>query len=214
MIDVTAQINAVERRVGTRTWQAGEARVVTISQTYPTDVADLWDACTNRDRIPRWFLPVTGDLTVGGAFQLEGNAGGTVLTCDPPRTFTATWECNGQVSWIELRILDAGDGSARLELDHIASRDDDEFWAQYGPSAVGMGWDGALLGLAIHTSTGEAIDPSFGPQWTVSEEGRRFTRESGAAWCAADIAGGTDPGQARAASARCIAAYLGVDENG
>ena len=53
MIDVAAQINAVERRVGTRTWQAGEARVVTISQTYPTDVADLWDACTNRDRIPR-----------------------------------------------------------------------------------------------------------------------------------------------------------------
>lgn len=45
----------------------------------------------------------------------------------------------------------------------------------------------------------------------MSEEGRRFTRESGAAWCAADIAGGTDPEQARAASARCIAAYLGAE---
>lgn len=213
MIDVTTQINAVQRTVGTRTWQAGEVRVVTVAQRYPTDAADLWDACTNKERIPRWFLPVTGELAVGGTFQLEGNAGGTVQTCEPPRTFTATWECNGQMSWIELRIIAEGSEAARLELDHIAPTDDDEFWAQYGPSAVGMGWDGALLGLAIHTSTGQDIDPSFGPRWTVSEDGRRFTRESGAAWYAADIAGGADPAQARAASDRCIAAYLGSDEN-
>jgi len=83
MIDVTAQINAVQRTVGTRTWQAGEVRVVTISQTYPTDGADLWDACTNRERIPRWFLPITGDLVVGGTFQIEGNAGGTVFDAAP-----------------------------------------------------------------------------------------------------------------------------------
>jgi uncharacterized protein YndB with AHSA1/START domain len=168
MIDVTTQINAVQRTVGTRTWQAGEVRVVTVRQSYPTDAADLWDACTNPERIPRWFLPISGELEVGGTYQLEGNAGGTVQTCDPPHAFTATWECNGQVSWIEVRILDDGPGTARLELDHIAPACDDEFWARYGPSSVGMGWDGALLGLAIHTSTGRAIDPSFGPQWGAS----------------------------------------------
>ena len=33
MIDVTAQINAVERRVGTRTWQAGEATAEALLET-------------------------------------------------------------------------------------------------------------------------------------------------------------------------------------
>jgi len=44
MIDVDKQINAVRRTVGGRTLEAGEARVVTISQSYATDAADLWDA--------------------------------------------------------------------------------------------------------------------------------------------------------------------------
>ena len=90
MIDVDEHINAVERTVGRRTLAAGEARTVTIRRTYAADQADVWDACTNPDRIPRWFLPVTGDLQVGGRYQLEGNAGGTVETCDPPDGFTAT----------------------------------------------------------------------------------------------------------------------------
>ena len=59
----------------------------------------------------------------------------------------------------------------------------------------------------------QAIDPSFGPRWTASDDGRRFTRESGAAWCAADIAAGADPDQARAEARRCIAVYLGEEEN-
>ncbi|MGA6219863.1 hypothetical protein ACPESV_05930 [Streptomyces umbrinus] len=62
MIDVTHQINAVRRRVGSRVIEAGEGHVVTLSQTYDTTVEDLWDACTNPERIPRWFLPVTGDF--------------------------------------------------------------------------------------------------------------------------------------------------------
>jgi hypothetical protein len=48
MIDVNHQINAVRRAVGTRVLEAGEARVVTVSQSYPTDAADLWDACTDK----------------------------------------------------------------------------------------------------------------------------------------------------------------------
>src|SRR4028119_1712072 len=83
MTDVAAQINAVRRHVGNRVLEAGEARTLTISQTYDASVEDLWDACTNAERIPRWFLPVTGDLEVGGRYQLEGNAGGEVVGCDP-----------------------------------------------------------------------------------------------------------------------------------
>ena len=68
MIDVQHQLNEVRRSVGRTTFEAREARVVSVSQTYPTDAADLWDACTNIERIPRWFLPITGDLQVGGRF--------------------------------------------------------------------------------------------------------------------------------------------------
>src|SRR6266513_248978 len=105
MIDVTQQIYAVRRRVGTRVLEAGEARVVTISQAYRADLEDVWDACTNPERIPRWFLPVSGELKLGGRYQLEGNAGGTVERCEPPHGFAATWEYGGEVSWIEVRSL-------------------------------------------------------------------------------------------------------------
>jgi hypothetical protein len=30
-------------------------------------------------------MPISGELRVGGSFQLEGNAGGEILTCEPPR---------------------------------------------------------------------------------------------------------------------------------
>ena len=62
MIDVTEQISAVRREVGGRVLAAGEARVITVSRSYPAELADVWDACTNPERIPRWFLPVAGDL--------------------------------------------------------------------------------------------------------------------------------------------------------
>ena len=93
MIDVKHQINEVRREVGAKVLEAGEARVVTISQTYEGSLHDVWDACINPERIPRWFLPVSGDLRLGGHYQLEGNAGGKRSTawpgtCWPPNS---TW---------------------------------------------------------------------------------------------------------------------------
>jgi len=90
---------------------------------------------------------------------------------------------------------------------------DDEIWRQFGPGAVGMGWDSMLLGLALHLSTGEAIDPSFGQQWVGTADGRRFMTLSGEAWHAVNVAFGTDPAAARAMTDRCVAAYLGEEQN-
>ncbi|HWI02255.1 MAG TPA: SRPBCC domain-containing protein, partial [Acidimicrobiales bacterium] len=90
MIDVVHTINAVQRQVGSRVLESGEARTTTVSRTYDAGLDDLWDACTNPERIPRWFLPVSGDLRPGGRYQLEGNAGGTIERCDPPHGFAAT----------------------------------------------------------------------------------------------------------------------------
>ena len=100
MIDVNSHISTVERRVGTRTLAAGEARTVTIARVFDTSPEDLWDACTDPARISRWFLPVSGDLRLGGRYAFEGNASGTIERCEPPRRIDATWEYGGQTSWV------------------------------------------------------------------------------------------------------------------
>jgi uncharacterized protein YndB with AHSA1/START domain len=211
VIDVTHQINAVSRAVGSRVLDAGEARTVTVSQTYDTDADDLWDACTNPERIPRWFLPVTGDLRVGGRYQLEGNAGGEVLTCDPPEGFTATWEYDDEISWIEVQVVAEGATRSRLVLEHIAHVDDAR-WAEFGPGAVGVGWDLAIgLGLGLHLATGAAVDPGEVAAWSASDEGRRFMTLSSDGWFAATVAAGEDAAVARAAADRTTAAYTGAD---
>jgi len=210
-INVDHQIKAVQRSLEARGVDAGDLHVVTVGQSYDTDREDLWDAVTNIERIPRWFLPISGDLTVGGAYQLEGHSNGTVLTCDPPRNFTATWEYGGNVSWIDVSVSSDGPDRARLILEHRFPVDNDEIWRQFGPGAVGMGWDSMLLGLALHLGTGESIDPSFGQQWTGTEEGRRFLTLSGDEWYAAHVAFGEEPAMARTMADRCIKAYLGEE---
>ena len=209
MIDVTQQINAVRRQVGTRVLEAGEARTVTVSQSYDAPVEDVWDACTNPERIPRWFLPISGDLRPGGRYQLKGNASGTVERCDPPESFAATWEFGDQLSWIEVRLTARREGGTRLVLEHIAHVNDEQ-WAEFGPGAVGVGWDMALVGLALHLSSGRSVDPQEGMAWAGSAEGREFMTLSNQRWCYASIAAGTDQADARAAADRTIAAYTGT----
>ena len=206
MPEVEQQINAVTRTVGTRELEAGTANVVTIAQSCPAPVADVWDACTNADRIPRWFMPISGDLSEGGRYQLEGNAGGTVQRCDPPNGFDATWEFGGATSWIEVRLTAEDQGSTRMELRHIEL--DNDNWAEYGPGAVGVGWDMGLLGLAVHF----AGDAAYGAEWIGSSEGSRFAWLSSKAWCAANIAAGTPEAQATACADRTTAAYTAPPE--
>lgn len=212
MIDVEQQVNAVRRHVGGRTLEAGEARVVTVSQTYAASVEDVWDACTNPERIPRWFLPVSGDLRLGGRYQLKGNAGGTIERCAPPTSFAATWEYGGEVSWIEVRVSPESDGKTRFTLEHVAHVDD-ERWAEFGPGAVGVGWDLALIGLTMHLASGGAVvDPQEVAAWTASDEGRRFVTSSSDRWCAANVAAGTPEAAARAAADRSTAFYTATPE--
>ena len=209
MIDVVHEINATRREVGSRVLEAGEARTVTIARTYDAPLDDVWDACTNPERIPRWFLPVSGDLRVGGRYQLEGNAGGVVERCDPPRGFGATWEYGGQVSWIELRLSPEPEGGTRFALEHTARVD--EHWTTFGPGAVGVGWELGLTGLALHLASGGPVDPPEFAAWTASEGGRRFMALSSRAWGEASVAAGTDAADARAAAERTTAFYTGAE---
>jgi uncharacterized protein YndB with AHSA1/START domain len=211
MIDVAHQISAVRRQVGSRVLEAGEARIVTVSQSYDTDPADLWDAVTNAERLPRWFLPVSGELRVGGRYHLEGNASGTVERCDPPKSFFATWEYDGGISWIDVRIVPEPDGRARLELEHIA-RADETIWDQFGPGATGVGWDMALLGLAMHLAGEPDQNPDEVAAWFGSEEGVLFVTSSSERWYEANVASGTDERVARVVADRTTAAYTASPE--
>ena len=209
MIDVIHEISGVDRRIGSRTLEAGTARTLTISRVYDTPLEDLWDACTNPERIPRWFLPVSGDLRPGGRYELEGNASGTIERCDAPHSLDASWEYGGQISWIELRLTTEPDGRTRFALEHIAHVGD-EMWDQFGPGAVGVGWEQALLGLSLHlVSGGEQLDSEAVAAWQVSDEGLQFVRQSSEHWAEASIAAGTDAAEARAAAERTTDFYSG-----
>jgi uncharacterized protein YndB with AHSA1/START domain len=209
MIDVTHELTTVSRQVGTRTLAAGDARSTKITRVYEASVDDLWDACTNPERIPRWFLPVSGDLRAGGRYQLEGNAGGTIERCDPPNSFAATWEYGEEVTWIEVRLTPEDDDRARFELEHLAHVDN-ERWAEFGPGATGVGWDLVLAGLGLYLRSGQPVDPAVAAAWTASDEGREFMTRSSEAWRDANIAAGADPDTAEAAAARTTAAYTGA----
>ncbi len=212
MIDVDHHINSVSRAVGSRTLEAGDARVVRVGQTYRATLDDVWDACTNPERIPRWFLPITGDLRVGGRYALQGNAEGLVQSCDPPNSFTATWEFGGEVSWIEVRLRSLGDDSTRFELEHIAHVDDQR-WAEFGPGAVGLGWDLALMGLAEHLTTRATVDSAAAMAWLASADGRDLMTRASERWMEAQIASGEDARAAQEAAARTLAAYTGSPED-
>jgi uncharacterized protein YndB with AHSA1/START domain len=207
-IDIAAMLGAVVREVASRQHEGRMARVVVATRTYDTGMGDLWDALTNAERIPRWFLPISGDLRLGGRYQLKGNAGGTITACEPPRQLGLTWEFGGEVSWVTVKLADDPKGGTRLELEHMAHVDPKR-WDEFGPGAVGVGWDSALMGLGRHLETGAAVDPQAAMAWMGTPEGKAFLRRSSDAWCDASIAAGTDAAAARAAAARTTAFYTG-----
>jgi hypothetical protein len=64
-------------------------------------------------------------------------------------------------------------------------------WQQFGPGAVGVGWEGGVLGLALHLQGREsAIEDR--EAWPFTDEGRQFMRLSSEAWGAANRAAGAD----------------------
>jgi uncharacterized protein YndB with AHSA1/START domain len=144
MKDLITELQAASRRVDDGTLPAGTAEVVTLDRVYAAEVEDVWDALTDPERIAGWFLPVTGDLRLGGTYQLEGNAGGEIRVCEPPRRLQVTWilgEPPGpeDSSLVEVRLESTPDGGTKLVLEHTAVVPPD-MWDQFGPGAVGVGW--------------------------------------------------------------------------
>ncbi len=204
--DVESHLGAVARSVSSLEREGQPARAVTLSRSYATTVEDLWDAVTSGERVPRWFLPISGELELGGRYQLEGNAGGAITACEPPSRFALTWEFGGEVSWVAVRVADAGAGIARLTVAHTSLPSD--HWDQYGPGAVGVGWEMGLLGLALHIAQPDAPKPDEAA-FAASRDGKALITGSSEGWEQAAVAAGTDPAAAHAAATRTTAFYTG-----
>lgn len=211
MSEIADEINRMHRRVGTRRVESGEARTVLLRRTYDAEVADVWDAVTSPERIARWFMPVSGELKVGGRYQLEGNAGGEILECVEPERLRVSWLYGPDpgFSEVEVRLTPENEERTVLELEHVAVVPDD-FWDQFGPGAVGVGWDLGLYGLALHLAGG-GLSKEEAATWHTTPEGSAFITGSGEGWGEAYAASGADQETATRTAAATIAFYTGTE---
>jgi uncharacterized protein YndB with AHSA1/START domain len=180
MIDISRRLDATRREVR----RDEETVAVLLFREYDAAVEDVWDAMTDPDRIRRWFLPVTGDLRVGGKFQTEGNAGGEILACDAPRLLRVTWGDTSSI--VELRLTASGAERTALEFEHAVP----VAMAGSGAGAlyVGPGWDPALVTLDMHLADPAAETPGI---TEGSAEELELARLSVQAWVAAIETSGT-----------------------
>ena len=156
-----------------RTIPAGEARVAVFARTYETTVEDLWDACTDPRRLSRWYVPVTGDLRVGGTFQQVNMGSGTIEVCEAPHLLRLSLV--GGVDEIELRLSPGvREGTAALEVQHATTRDSHEIGGQVYDAifCMGGGYYPRLLALDLHLrgtlpegydSAAHHLDPDMRP---------------------------------------------------
>jgi uncharacterized protein YndB with AHSA1/START domain len=180
MLDLLQELAAIHRSVARD--DAGATVSVKLARTYDADPVDVWDALTSPERLPRWFYPITGELREGGTFQLEGNAGGEIRRCERPTSLQVTF--GGPDSIVDVAVIESGDRTT-VELTHTVPL------AMAGSGAgalfVGPGWDGALLGLAVHLG-GVVGDPQ---EAANSPEVIEFNRGSISRWTEAIESSGT-----------------------
>ncbi|WP_312858352.1 SRPBCC domain-containing protein [Pseudonocardia pini] len=210
MKDLLDELAAVHRVMGEGTLPAGEAYTVELRRRYDAEIDDVWDALTSPERLGRWVGPVTGNLRLGGAFELEGGEHGEILQCEPPRLLKVSWLFGPEAdAWpgtseVEVRLTPGTTADTELELIHAAVVGEPSF-PTYGPGAGGVGWDLALLALARLLADGATADHE---ELEKSPEGREFSRRSAAAWGRAHLAAGGEPEHVAAAVEATTAFYV------
>ncbi|WP_288026876.1 SRPBCC domain-containing protein [Arthrobacter sp.] len=210
MADILDTLAGITRLVKNTQLNHQDATSVVLQREVSSPAHEVWAACTEAKNIQQWFLPVTGDLSVGGHYALEGNASGEVLDCHTGRGFRVSWVMgNGPDSELEFTVTPTSIDHALVELRHTATVDP-EMMGTYGPGAVGVGWDAALLGLYQYLR-GVPTGPAHQPPPAVLNP---FMAASSEAWADAAIANGASPEAARESAKRTTAFYTGTDDAG
>lgn len=107
--------------------------IVRLEDRFATDVADLWSALTDPDRLVRWLGAVEGDLREGGVFRAHWFASGwegtcRVVACEPQqRILLHTSSPDEPDAVVEVMLTADGDATVLviedrgLPLDQIAA---------------------------------------------------------------------------------------------
>ncbi len=115
----------------------GAARVAVFRRSYNAPIDDVWDACTDPDRLRRWYVPVTGDLRIGGRIEQAMMGSGEIVRCEPPHVFVVS--LGGGADELELRLAADGPGGTVLTLEHATTIDEHEIGAQMYDAIFCMG---------------------------------------------------------------------------
>lgn len=213
-MDYSKALGIEYRQVKDAEYQGQPVRIVAGSRIYDTPIEDLWDAITSAERIPRWFAPISGELMLGGRYQIKDNAGGKITRCDAPQALDITWEYYGNVSWVTVRLESVSDGT-RLTLEHLMGKDEasEAHWKTYGAGATGVGWELGFLGLGLYLQQGAPIDERENTAWLGSAQGKSFIRACARAWGEAHTTCGEEKTIAEAMASETAAFYCGGDQS-
>lgn len=138
----------------------GDRFDLSFERIYATTVDDVWDAVTDPERLARWMAPYRGDLRLGGRWEALNSDGsvfswGTVTACEPPRTYSTTWEYEGEDTSVVTVTVAEHPAGATLELrhDHLQDR------------GYGAGWQAYLeeLDEALGLAPSAVVDPHREP---------------------------------------------------
>ncbi len=148
-----------------------------LRRRYEESIDEVWSACTDGDRLRRWFGDVSGELRLGETVIVEIGQPETlacrILRCEQPRLLTVTWAYGTMTpDEVELRLKEDGNGTM-LELEHRSSHT--EIWS----TGVGPGWEDWLFRLSTALEGGdgravssEEIQSLVEPLWAAVEVSR------------------------------------------
>lgn len=206
MSDIASWLTETRREVGHRRIAAGEARTALMRRHYDARVEEVWNACTDPNRLNRWFLPVTGDLRLGGTFSLEGNASGEIVHCEPPHLLRLTWAYGSRpVDEVELRLYPGENGGTVLELEHATVTKLVEWEGQQLDviSGVGSGWELPLTRYLTKYLWGKLPDAPAAEWYEPNPDDEELGNRMAQAWATlAMVADTTNPTGTTSASER------------
>lgn len=203
--EIEKYFSTVNRKVNVTSIEGADARSIILERAYNTDLDNLWDAISTKERLERWYGVVTGDLQQGGRYQIEGNAEGTIVVCEPKKRIELSWEYQGYTSWVYVTVNELDSGLVSVTVEHLMHHS--PYWVQYGSGAGGVGWEVSLLSLMFHLDNPESskVDDSF----AMTDEGKEFVKIASDGWGQASIASGEDREQALQAAENTTAFYTG-----
>lgn len=146
---------------------------------FDAPIEDVWQLFANPERLRLWSPdPVTGDFRLGGEFNIEHNASGRILRCEPPRMFRVSWIYEDSYSELEVRLGPVGNGATVVEFEHLMGVEDltgAGMSLSDGLVAAGAGWDLSLeyLGGCLR---GQFARPPMGEGAFAAEDEKRYSQ--------------------------------------